>query len=334
MLQLISMHVPKCAGTSFTLALEQAFGPENIYSDYLQIGDPRFPANFDPEGYFSRARRDPYPHLQDKQVVHGHFPIGKYARITGVRRITFLREPVERLISHYYYIRSTPPNNMLREYVIENDLSLMDFAKLPVIRRYYAGLLIRNVDETDLDFVGFTESYQADLQRLSSFLGKPLTHFAVNANTAKGYDERRREVLDDPATLSTLRHLLHDDMRLYERLRSRFVADRTLVDPRLIPLRQSGPVRNLFEALWLWPRLRGGLFDAAHYRANHPAAAESRLPALAHFLLIGRHHGASPSRRFDSVAYRRHYADVAASGMDPLFHYLRHGRREGRFPHS
>jgi hypothetical protein len=45
-MELISVHVPKTAGTSFWKVLEQIYGKENIYADYSDKPlDPASPFN-------------------------------------------------------------------------------------------------------------------------------------------------------------------------------------------------------------------------------------------------------------------------------------------------
>lgn len=74
------------------------------------------------------------------------------------------------------------------------------------------------------------------------------------------------------------------------------------------------------------------VFDAAHYVARHPAAAQSRLPARWHFLLFGMRRGSSPHPAFDPDFYRSANPDVAAAGTAPFLHFIRYGWREGRKP--
>jgi glycosyltransferase involved in cell wall biosynthesis len=91
-------------------------------------------------------------------------------------------------------------------------------------------------------------------------------------------------------------------------------------------------LRRMAEAVVLSLCLRRSLFDAAHYRQAVPHAPRHRLPALLHFLLIGRLRGVGPNPLFDPAYYLRRYPDVAAAGADPLLHYLRFGAAEGRKP--
>jgi hypothetical protein len=62
MVELISVHVPKCAGTSMRAALERAYGPASIYVDRESSpANPSSPAHLDPIGYRDRFRQHGYP---------------------------------------------------------------------------------------------------------------------------------------------------------------------------------------------------------------------------------------------------------------------------------
>jgi glycosyltransferase involved in cell wall biosynthesis len=73
-------------------------------------------------------------------------------------------------------------------------------------------------------------------------------------------------------------------------------------------------------------------FDAETYWRQWPDRPAARLLASLHYLLIGRHHGATPTPLFDPVFYGASNPDVAAAGGDLFLHYIRHGWREGRKP--
>lgn len=225
MVELVSVHVPKCAGTSFLDALTEAFGRDAIYRDYDDRPvDPAAPVNLDPAGFFERAHAGGYPLLAGKRVVHGHFHARKYAALgEGVRRIAFLREPIDRMISHYYYWMSTPlTDHALRSYVVRNRLSVYEFARLPLIHDFYTRTFFSGVDLGTFAFVGFFETYREDVARLSARLGTHLPMRSANANKAGRYGDRRAELLADAALMASLRDLMRADLAFYDAARARF----------------------------------------------------------------------------------------------------------------
>ena len=72
------------------------------------------------------------------------------------------------------------------------------------------------------------------------------------------------------------------------------------------------------------------IFNAAHYLAQNPDAAESNLSPLEHFRTIGWKAGFNPHPLFDTNFYRQQTPELNA---EPLEHYIEHGWREGRSPH-
>src|SRR5437764_15387442 len=101
---MISLHLPKTAGKSFEAALEARFAA-SLLEDYGS-----FPMNT-PEYERTRAAleaslrnvEDDFPGVE---CIHGHFLPVKYLLLAIRREITFVtwvRHPVQRLLSNYYY---------------------------------------------------------------------------------------------------------------------------------------------------------------------------------------------------------------------------------------
>ena len=103
---LISVHLPKTAGTSFERSLRQHFGTqlERRYADKPLHHHPlRRNLRAAREGLCGRHKQEASP-----ACVHGHFLPLSYrhlARRADVRFVTWLREPIDRLLSHYHYWR-------------------------------------------------------------------------------------------------------------------------------------------------------------------------------------------------------------------------------------
>jgi hypothetical protein len=198
MIELISVHVPKCAGTSLLSALVGAYGAAAVYIDNEDApGHPTSPVNLDPVGYFAGFGRSGYPFLAGKSVVHGHVHIGKYDCLPDrCLRATFLRHPVARAISHFRYWQQHPRrSHPLHHYMLDNQLDILRFAGLPLIRYFYSRTFFGGVDRSRFDFIGCVETLEPDLSRLGQMIGRPL-EFLVENVTADGTDR-----VEDPEVL-------------------------------------------------------------------------------------------------------------------------------------
>lgn len=173
---LVSVHLPKTAGTSFAATLQSAFGAgyRDDYAD-LPMQHPRL----DRQWRALRAGWALRGTLPDEVAcIHGHFLPVKY-RIALAGRpahyVTWLRDPVERIASHYAFWRryydGSDPAQPLRNRMLREDWSLERFALGPELRDVYRRYLW-GFDPARFAFIGITERYAEDLQQFARrFLG-------------------------------------------------------------------------------------------------------------------------------------------------------------------
>ena len=154
-----------------------------------------------------------------KRVIHGHFMTHKYdGFFPDAIRITWVREPIVRLISHYLHIKNRPldQNNPVHREVIEKQLSLLEFAELPDLQNfmssYTAGWQL-----TDYYFVGIQELFDEDLTELKQMLNwGDFTVTINNKNPDRYYDQKLQEYLADRELINQLKVLNSKDVELYE----------------------------------------------------------------------------------------------------------------------
>lgn len=181
---IISLHLPKTAGTSFAAALEQRFGTK-LLKDYadLPINTPEYERNKAAlQASLCNAEND-FPGIE---CIHGHFLPIKYlllANKRAVRFVTWMRNPVERVLSHYFFWKSsydpkTAPR--LHRKVIEDDWSIERFCLGPEVRDLYWQFLWGFPIE-HFDFIGFTEFYANDLEYFTRYyLQTPIEPIRLN----------------------------------------------------------------------------------------------------------------------------------------------------------
>lgn len=216
---LISVHLPKTAGTSFEESLRSHFG-ERLRLDYAD--KPLHRTALQRNGMaLSAALRRSRSGCDDDRIacIHGHFlPLAyRWLRVPGgLRFVTWMRDPVQRLASHYHFWRrenAPPAADTLHRRMLEEDWSFERFALGPELRNVYArflwGFPLRR-----FDFIGISEHYGEDLQAFGALmLNAPLP--LVEA--------RRNPHLDQPgyaidAALQRRIDGWHSaDRRLYER---------------------------------------------------------------------------------------------------------------------
>lgn len=210
-LELISIHIPKTAGTSFRNTLEGVYGREGVVR--LDIGLIRQETRIWEELYSDATLPS------QTRVVHGHF---SYPLLTGrfpvdpdLPVITWLRDPVQRVISNYYYLVKR-----LREELEEEKRGLNILVKLQRSLEEYVrydraqNRMSRFLEGLDLDrmaFVGFVESYDEDLALLAQRMNWSEVPVFHHNRTAKESPEVPETTLD------LIRNLNQKDLRLYER---------------------------------------------------------------------------------------------------------------------
>jgi len=203
--ELVSLHIPKTAGTSFRNILKAVYGEEQV----VRFDINRFVAIENEE--FTEKRLP--SHIR---VIHGHFPYNKLMELVaipqGVPVITWLRDPVERVISNYYYL-----SKILREELNEEEKDLNILAKMQKTLLEYAcaapnqnrmSSFLQGSSLEDFFFIGFTDHYADDLKDLAQMLG--WEDYPVLEHNITG---EKPDV--DEETLNKIKELNSKDIEIY-----------------------------------------------------------------------------------------------------------------------
>jgi hypothetical protein len=192
------LHIPKAGGSTLgEYVYNQCCAPESSDEDplsagvaYLEYGFIKPPELAVPEHVVNLLSR------RDLRAVVGHFWFGLHEHVARPSRyVTLLRDPVERVVSLYYYAK------------LEETMSLEEFARKPPFRevdndqvRRIAGVnppvgecthamldLARENLRRHFDVVGTTERMDETLAQLNVKLGwnREVVSFPRNVNAAR-----------------------------------------------------------------------------------------------------------------------------------------------------
>jgi hypothetical protein len=206
---LISIHVPKAAGTAFSGLLQQHFG-ERLLLDYA---DRPLAAHSAWRRLSSRLQRVTAFDASAYDCIHGHFIADKYDFLgSAARHVAWLRDPAQRVASHYHYWRRVPDlRNTDCRRLIEQRLSIEEFAALPRMRnvaaRFFAGKRPR-----EFFFIGLVEEAEASIARFHRLTG--IGADGMPAENADPADALAREL--SPAQRARIEVLNRADRALYD----------------------------------------------------------------------------------------------------------------------
>lgn len=112
--QLVFLHLAKTAGTTFVFILEQFFAPGEICPAY----------------WLDEILKIPYEELTKYRLFRGHFHYDLHTLLPKKPvYITILRDPIERIISHFDQLRRT--DDPIWAHIIPKRETLADFVKVP-----------------------------------------------------------------------------------------------------------------------------------------------------------------------------------------------------------
>ncbi|MBP6184541.1 MAG: sulfotransferase family 2 domain-containing protein [Saprospiraceae bacterium] len=209
-LELISIHIPKTAGTSFRNTLAGVYGDQAVVR--LDIGLVRQEVRIR-EKIYSESTLPP-----GTRVIHGHY---SYPLLTqhfhvdpALPVITWLRDPVRRVVSNYHYLAKRLAEELKEEQRGLNILrkmqrSLLEYAHDETnqnrMSRFLEGLSLET-----MHFVGIVEQYDEDLKTLANRMAwadYPVFHHNQTGKDTSSITDTERDII---------RSLNQEDVALYE----------------------------------------------------------------------------------------------------------------------
>ncbi len=158
------LHMPKCAGSSMREILQRKFAVTYDYDSFF-----RFPKE-ERMKLILDALRSP-EELPNNTFIFGHFfPVKYLGQIKNnkenFRLITFLRDPIQRLASHYsFWQNSNFSDHYLWRKMKSENWSFKEFCLSQEMKNFYSQYLIY-IPLSTFDFVGIHENLNKDWEQL------------------------------------------------------------------------------------------------------------------------------------------------------------------------
>ena len=200
--EIISVHVPKSVGSTFTRALLRVYGPEAVLLDYPY--DKDYQLQFMKKGDAK------------VKVIHGHFPITKYqAKFPDAKRIIWLREPINFLISYYCFSKAFKRTRFY-DLLQKKKLSFWEFAQIPE-NQNIASAYLKNFKLKDFYFVGIEDFFEEDFNKIKKMLSWPDIEISKeNNNIDADYTEVKNEIFSDISLVEKVINLNYKDWKMYQ----------------------------------------------------------------------------------------------------------------------
>ncbi len=116
---LLFLHIPKAGGTTLHSVIERQFAPEVTFSIN----------GMTPAQSIKEFINLPESERAQIRLVKGHMPYGLHRYLSvAASYLTMLRDPVDRIISHYYFVLNSPGHYLHTE-VTSRKMSLPDFVR-------------------------------------------------------------------------------------------------------------------------------------------------------------------------------------------------------------
>jgi hypothetical protein len=216
---LIFLHIPKTAGTTLNRIIDRQYNPLRIYTTH----GGRVEWSISRLRNFSESRRRRY------QVVRGHMSFGVHEFLPQpCTYITMLREPVDRVLSAYYYIFRRPKHPFYKQ-VVEDKGDVKKYLEITPHRANFQCKLLAGVDENaplpndclerakenltkHFRVVGLSERFDESLILMNLAFGWDVPFFMNWNVTAK----RAKKQQIDPETLEAIKEHNQFDLAIYD----------------------------------------------------------------------------------------------------------------------
>ena len=217
----ISIHIPKTGGQTFERGMK-LLAQGGLVRDYRNrpVAEDAHEIRLR-QAAMDAERMNNLQYMlglgRGRVIVHGHFLASKYrAYFPDASYLCWIRDPIERVCSHYaYWCRESSINQGRSEAEMPG---LLEFAEEPR-HRDVQSTFVNDVRMEVFDFLGITQHYSRSMRLFRAWSGTELPELTpVNQNPERD----QSSYVMDSETRSQIEKLNARDIELYERAMTHF----------------------------------------------------------------------------------------------------------------
>lgn len=230
-LLLCFMHIPKTAGTSFKESLLANYKDGEIFPSHKIIdkNNGEYPS-------IKSIRENKYRvEYTNKKLFFGHYPLHiiEHFGLKKTQVISFLRNPIDRTISHLRHLKLYNPiyknaslnsifeSSNLRYYQFDNLQTRYFMNNNPLRPINYNEMIVAKKNARACYFIGLNEFYDLSLIKLSSITG--LNFNNLKSNVLETKVAKKKEFQVSPSLLNKIYESNRYDIELYNMFKNRLL---------------------------------------------------------------------------------------------------------------
>lgn len=188
--------------------------PGQMLADYTPTHDPAGGGDIRE----IRTRSWPDPVIRG---VWGHVHPSRYSDWCDLL-FTILREPIDNLISIYFFWLDLPPSGPVHTKFLEEKPNIEEFAKRYPMKSLMSQEYFGDFDMGRFDYVGFHDLRRDAFASISNLIGVHLDCGLHLNKTNVSHLNARQEIATDSRLIASLRTTLGADVRFYENMRAKW----------------------------------------------------------------------------------------------------------------